>query len=345
VTPGERLAERINDGFRKYLQEHKRSMASPASRASELGHACERYLVLSRTHGHLAAKPSDRLQSIFLDGHRREPQVKRLLSEIGIDLHGAQRSFPPNSYEITGHIDGEWYENSADGTDVIVIEIKGLNGPDFDRIAGSHDRVRTMLDKDYLRKWFTQDQLYMLLRDAVRFPGEKPVEEAVFVLQSKATGELLAVPLKLDLEYLDPILDRAERIRQHVKDGTLPGYATDPSVCRRCPFFGGVCVPETVAVGEGVIVVTDEAMVEAAETVVQLAEVAKKYEAARDVLHACVEALAGKEKPRELIVGDVMVATSLRKIPANQQPKPRAARVDLSMKARRISVDVAEGDA
>jgi len=240
--------QELEDRFRESKANSRRPPTIHTSnRASEMGHPCDRYLVLLRTKGDHRSPVSPQLQAIFDEGIRHERSAVADLEEIGVWLRGSQRDFPPNTYQITGHVDGilplapPWL-----GVDrgPIVVEIKGLNPHDWNRLEQSGDRVDSLRGHRWMRRWYAQGQVYSFLADG---PG------TLFMLKNKATGWPLFVWCPLDLDYVQGLLDRAERINRHVADGGLPDYLKDPSECRRCSFFGGVCTPPMEFGGDGYV--------------------------------------------------------------------------------------------
>lgn len=240
TSPADSLAEAIRSKFRRHLAAKKSVRGETANRASELGHPCLRYLVLLRRDGENRRLPSDELQAIFEEGKRVELQMRSLLAELGYDLEAVQASFPSNTYQITGHIDGTIFWNGR----LILVEIKGLNGSDFERVLREGVDYIKRNPKAWLAKWYVQLQLYLFLAD---------IEEGLWILKNKWSGMIELFTLKRDLDYIEPLLDKAERINRHMQARTLPGFINDPPLCQSCPFFGRACTPplewdESVAV-------------------------------------------------------------------------------------------------
>jgi len=276
------LAEKIREKWSERIRSKIRTDAHPTNRASMLGDVCLRRLVLWRTSGHLAAPPSETLQSIFELGNMVEASVRRTLSEVGIELIESQRGFPANAYGITGHIDGIVEHDGRR----YVAEIKSLNGTDWQRIDTAADIQHAV--KSWLRKWYGQMQVYILLSD---------VPAGVFLLFNKATGELKVVEVEADYDEGQRLLDRAEAVNGHVKAGTLPAFIQDAAECRRCAFFGRACDPP-VEHGEGAVLITDPALIEVLEEWGETADAAERHEAAdkrlKEALRGVEQGLAGE---------------------------------------------------
>lgn len=278
MTPGERFAAKIEGDWLSHMKSIRSPQSvAPTNRASTLGDVCERRLVLYRTKGDQAAQIDPTLQSIFEEGKLHERETKRLLSDLGYDLIGAQQSFPKNDYNITGHIDGVL---SDDGVP-FVAEVKSLN-------PNSWVRIKTIDDIRYsgaswMKKWFDQAQLYCVLSG---------IDRGIFILKNKSTGEIKVIPFELDHEAVESLLDRAVRIENYIKLGELPEPITSPRECSQCPFFQRVCFPQ-VNFGEGMAMIMDEDLIEMAEQRDRHAEGHRLYKEADEVLK---ERLRGVER-------------------------------------------------
>lgn len=274
--PGD-LASVIESRWQERIRAKIRSGAHPTNRASMLGDPCLRRLVLYRTKGEQAEPPSERLQSIFEQGNQVESYVRRVLSECGIELESAQAEFPRNDYQITGHVDGLARWNG----EMLVVEIKSINGPDWERITSEDDLIRA--GKLWLRKWYDQLQVYLLLAD---------LKQAVLVLYNKATGELKALTIGQNLARAEELTTKAELVNLHLAEGSLPDFIQDVAECRRCPFLARACDPP-LDFGPGARVITDETLIELAETRERTGQAAEEYTVADKRLK---EALRGVEQ-------------------------------------------------
>lgn len=277
------LARTIQERYERYLRQRIQVSTATSNRASSLGDPCDRRRVLRRTRGREANPPSLRLQSIFEQGKRGEMNVKRLLSDLGIDLLGSQRDFPPNAYGITGHIDGlaEWQGKT------VVVEIKTV-GIHFDQLH----TVEDVRDHRFTGKWYDQVNLYCLLAD---------LQEYLFVFEGKLAGDLKVIPGQLDHAAVERLLDRAEQDNKHVAAGTLPDFYPIRAECQRCDFYGAVCQPP-LEHGPGVKIITDDDLIEAARTKLSTEAAAAAHDKADKLLK---ERLRGIEMA---VIGDVAVS-------------------------------------
>ena len=268
------LAEEFERRRLARLREKKRISPVHSNRASSLDDPCERRLYLYRTAWDHQAPPSDTLQSIFDEGNLHEGAVVRLMDELGMRLRREQAAGEWKAVQITGHIEGEIEWRGVR----LLAEIKSISGNMFDRAKTAEDLRDARGGASYLRRWFGQVQIYMLLAS---------YEAAVMFIKSKQTGEVRAIPVALDYEYAEGLLQRAERINVAVAAGEPPPFVLDADECRRCSFFGRACDPPTLS-GAGAAVVVDEHLLEAAQTWQETAEAARKHDEADEELRGAL---------------------------------------------------------
>lgn len=325
----EALEERYRD---RLLARRRPSADSATNRASEMGHPCTRYLVLVRTEGHKRAPVSPELQAIFADGEMHEEAVKRDLHEMGLPIYGAQASFPKNSYEISGHIDGDVEKPpSWLGGEGFVIEVKSLNQSDWDKIQRSDDRIAALRGHRWIRKWYCQGQIYCLLKDRAG---------VLFVLKNKATGWPLYVFCPTDLAYLEGVLERAQIVNDHVRDKTLPPFHSDVAECKRCSFFRVACDPPMDFGREGYVETEIETVGMFEDWQKLDADVGKKVRELALLRKRCAEHVRlrlGQEEPGFLFAGSVVAKTKL--VPVKGSDKPRPERVDCRVTLTSVAND------
>ncbi len=292
---------KIAEGVDLYVRSLRRPAASyPSNRASDLGHPCTRYLVLTRTQGEDAEPPSPTLQMLFNEGNLHERDLVRWLADF-CDIHvtGSQTSFPPNSYNITGHVDGllgvVGDGHLLDPDDLMVVEMKSLNGSHYPQINTAADMRNTSVW--FIRKWYVQIQIYMFLSDR---------ELAIVAIKNKWTGERKGIAVDIDYEYVEGLLERVEAINRHVRKNTLPDYTTDRSVCKRCPFFGRVCDPPME--GEGLLVSTDQLAIERIGRAKELSYAGGEFNALMGWIKDWAKSTAPRDEGEHVIaVGDHFV--------------------------------------
>jgi hypothetical protein len=232
------LAVTVQERYRRHLLEDSAPHPWASNRASGLGDACERRIVLWRTRGNEAAPISEGTAGIFEAGKMYEGPVLRMLEGLGIALEGGGVSFPPNAYQITGHLDrlARWLGR------VFPVEFKTTNPHTFEQIREPSDLANHRAP--FVRKWYDQVQVYMLLAD---------VEAALLILWDKLGGRVKALAIPFDASRAEFLTDRAARVNAHVEAGTVPDFCEDRTECARCPFLGRACAPP-VESGPGAVV-------------------------------------------------------------------------------------------
>ncbi len=228
------VAERVRASKEARIQNYP----CHSNRASELGHSCERYLVLSRTRWQEKALGDTTLQFIFGLGNRIEEEAKSELREAGFKVFEPPRACSWPKYQISGHLDckvsegGGWGPPEAQG-EAWPVEIKGLNHPDWQGLNTPEDFFRSR--KPWIRKYPAQLTTYMFLE------GQ---EWGLFYIKSKLTGLPKGIWLKLDYEYAETLLQKAERVNIHVAAGTVPDpIEWEDATCQRCGFLH-ICLPD-----------------------------------------------------------------------------------------------------
>ncbi len=238
---GEQLAAEVEKRFWAKLRSREKPTSRLTNRASSLGDACLRRMVLWRTRGEEAKGIDDTGLAIFNMGHMIEGPVRRLVEELGFEVEQSQLAFPPNDFKVSGHIDGVIRHHRAPVR--FILEIKGLNGATWKQIRTADD-IREHA-KSWVSKYYSQGQIYAALSEILRWGDDEiPIEGVLFVLFNKWTGELRAVAAPLDYQEAEKLLDKSMEIEAHVANKTLPGYIADRGECIGCPFFPHVCKPE-----------------------------------------------------------------------------------------------------
>ena len=202
-----------------------------SNRASELGHPCLKYHVLSRTRWQERTLHDVRLQQIFDLGNDFEEIVIRELAEARIKTIEQQRSFAWPEYQITGHIDAQVMTDDG----IFPMEIKSCSPFVFKSIDTIEDLKRGKYL--YLRKYPVQLNLYMLMTGK---------EKGVFLFKEKTSGQYKEIWMDLDYEMGEETLKRAEAINKHVAEGTIPEpIEYSPETCDDCA-YAHLCLPERI---------------------------------------------------------------------------------------------------
>lgn len=255
-----------------------------ANRASELGHECLRYLVLNRTRWQEKSLHDARLQMIFDMGRMVEDQVQQDLREAGFTIVEQQRPFSWAKYQITGTIDCKVQIDGA----VYPTEIKSAAPHPFESINSIEDMVRHKYH--YMRKYPAQLTLYLVM------DGK---EEGLFLFKNKSTGELKEIWMKLDYDFAESLVQKAEAINKHVADGTLPDpMPYNEDICRGCG-FEHICLPERI--GKEVDISDSTELLELVTRYVTLKPGAKEYDQVNERINKLVE---GNGK---ILIGDYFI--------------------------------------
>ena len=221
------IIERIYEAKAKKI----RTYPCHVVRASEVGHPCERYLVYSITNWQDKSPHDPGLQFVFEGGNAVEEMAIKDFEEAGFKVYRPEpdKAIAESRPTITGHIDIR--VDFGDGKPVTG-EIKGLNKYDFDSLNCLEDFFNS--HKVHIRKYPAQLMTYMYIK------GE---ERGFFYLKSIPGFQPKLIWIDLDLEYMESILQKTERIEKHIKEGTVPGGINDFDICQRCGFWH-ICLPE-----------------------------------------------------------------------------------------------------
>ena len=200
-----------------------------SNRASQLGHPCERYLVYERTRWQDKALHDVGLQFIFGEGKIHEKAVLRDLEDAGLEVIEQQRAFEWKQYAITGHIDGKIQNNG----NIIPFEIKSMSDWAWKSTNTLEDMTKSKAI--YMRQYPAQLNLYLIM-------DEKEV--GLFILKNKQSGLLKQIEVRLDYDYTESLIKKAERINGHLANNSLPDrISLDVGACEWCAYTH-ICLPE-----------------------------------------------------------------------------------------------------
>lgn len=250
------LAEAVDSYFNHKAAARENSVAGSIY-ASELGHPCERYLIYRQTHK-LRRKMSGDLMQLFDLGDEHEERAIRVLRSAlrddpkwdGFDIVEQQARIPDNPENIHGYLDCSLQMPYKGKRIRLPLEIKGLHEAIFNKVNTVDDMKNA--SAVFLRKYPAQLTIYEYYTEQ---------EWGLFVIVNKANGKFKFIPCHLDLEYAEGLLQKAERIRDTVKEykshaGPAAGIETEKqkaclpdrmmwtqTVCGRCPMLN-VCMPD-----------------------------------------------------------------------------------------------------
>ena len=218
----------ISDQVLKEKERRIRNYPHTSNRASEAGHPCERYLVLSRTRWEDKTLHGITTQCIFDGGNMIERMAIRDMQDADLEVIEQQRSFELREYELTGHIDLMVKLNGRS----IPVEIKGLQAWDAEGLRTIDDFFKS--SKPWIKRYPAQLMLYMKMSEA---------QQGIFYIINKGTYVPHDVLIDYDEKYIASTLDKLLRVNTHIKNLTLPDQVEDASNCERCPFLF-VCLPD-----------------------------------------------------------------------------------------------------
>lgn len=259
-----------------YANKERKIKAWPvnSNRASQLGHECIRYHVLSRTRWNEAQVHTAGLQMTFDIGNVLEEVVLQDIREAGFQVVEQQKPFSWPEYQITGHLDAKII---IDG-EAIPVEVKTASPYVYKAINSISDLTNGKYS--YLRKYPAQLTLYCLMGNH---------ERGLFIFKDKSSGAMKEIWMPLDFELGETLLKRAEAINKHLADGTMPEPINDEMWCDGCA-FAHICLPETI--GREVEIDTGELAI-MLDRLEELKPIVKEYEEIDEKVKASVE---GREK-------------------------------------------------
>lgn len=241
---------------------HAKIYEPRSTTASSLGYKCERRSVYARTKPEQKEPTSEELASIFEEGNLHQADVRKELIEIGHEVLEVELPLRDDALEIGARLDGKLAISDEHRAERIPLEIKSCTGPPPETAEKMRDH-----DGIYYR-YYCQMQSYLFL-DSTPF--------GVFIFKDKITGLWFAVVVPLDFEFAEELLKRAERIRDHIKAGTLPDRLEDRSECGSCPFRDSICNPSD-ADADAMLLSKDEKLLEQIKRREEIQETAKEFE-------------------------------------------------------------------
>jgi hypothetical protein len=238
----------------------------PQNRASEAGHPCVRFLVLSRIATHLKALHDVGLQRIFDLGNVIEDAVIRELGETEYKVIEQQRGYEWRKFELSGRIDAKIGFNGS----FLPLEIKSCSPNVFRAILDMAPGAMITSKYPWVRKYPAQLLLYCLMEGS---------EAGIMLFFNKSTGEKCRKLFILDsdmMAYAETILKKLEQVNACVKAGEAPP-AERIADCTDCGFAKTSCFVGQ-DYGPGFEMMMDAADVEAKlERREALATAAKEY--------------------------------------------------------------------
>lgn len=256
---------------------------------SDIGHACERYLVYARVAWDKTAPFGDRIASIMHEGDVHEAAVLDLLRKGGIDIREQQARLFDDYTKLSGRvdavfrIDGAWY----------VADVKSVSPWVYEAVNSEADILESRFY--WVRHWYTQLQAY-LHHDRERNPR---TAQGLIVLKNRENGQVKAVEITYNAEAALELMLKAERVNRAVEAKELPDRISPAlGYCATCR-FRLECLPDTDP-GPGIEVLDDADLVEMLERRADLEGGRREYEA---LDKAVKKSMMG----RNVVAGDWMV--------------------------------------
>ena len=234
----------------------------PNNRASECGHPCIRFLVLSRLYSEKKALHDIGLQRIFDEGNLHERAMLREIEEAGFELVEQQRAFEWRKFQLSGRIDAKIRLNGK----LIPLEIKSCSPNIFPSIKGSTTEEMIHSRHIWIRRYPGQIMTYMLMDNK---------DEGIIIFKNKTTGEKCQKNFKLNYEYVESILKKLEKVNEHVTKNEIPEVEISEE-CNSCGFSKTVCFPDK-DYGPGFVILSDNEKEEMLNRREELKDNTKEY--------------------------------------------------------------------
>ena len=291
------------------------------NRASEAGHPCIRFLVLSRTSNELKLLHDVGLQRIFDEGNLHERALVHEMADARLHVVEQQRAYEWPKFELTGRIDGKL---SVDGSK-IPLEIKSSSPNVFAAIRelAPIDMLKSKFS--WIRKYPAQMLLYMLMEGA---------EYGLMVFKNKTTGEKAQKVFRLEgelLEYAESILKKLEMVNAHIAEGTCPDAALIDD-CKGCAFCKTACFPGA-DYGPGIDIMQDPDLEAKLDRRGELEPAAKEFDALDK------EVKDGFKGRRGAVVGSWIIESKAYETTSYDIPKEIKAQYAVKKPAFRTSIE------
>lgn len=291
--------------------------------ASKIGHPCDRYLVLRRTHGDKSAPPSERLKAIFKRGRVLEqPVAVQQLLRAGWRVWDEQRQFDiveKGKIILSATID--CLGKPPDSTNTYVVDHKIVNPHDWDKIPRGWDGYDYLREstKPWLRAWPAQIESYMYAH-----PGSAEVGLLQLIAADTLIPKFVYVPW--DPEYMQSIIDRATMVNERAEAVLRSGMSELPppidwteNVCGRCELLG-VCLPDQTG-RTPLQLIEDEDFLELVSLDRDLAARKSALEKEYEDVHDRLKRAVGDHK--EIVTGDWWITQKTITVRPKPNPDPK----------------------
>ena len=281
------LAEKLDEETAKRI----RISAHPTNKASEIGWVdhCKRYLVIARTNTQDQEMHDLGLQRIFDEGHSHHWLMKREIEDAGFKFIERERDFPPNDYELSGHIDGQV---RIDGK-FVPIELKSCS-PNVFRTVSTYKTASELLECKHLwiQRYVGQISAYLFLLGK---------DEGIILFKDKSSGRKHQIDVSLNYEYVEHLLDELVDINRMVKKKSPPKPEM-VDACKMCSFAKTMCFVGQ-DYGPGFDLMASELIEEKLKRYYSLYPTKKEYDALDEELKAGF-------RGRSVIIGDFKISST-----------------------------------
>lgn len=289
----------VIEAYRKYkLEQGGGSSGSVASSnwPTTLAHECRAYAYWNRTvPGDQRRDFSPELKMIFSEGNDQARIVKRDLQDAGFTISDQESQMSWPKYQIYGRKDFQiWREGFREK---IHVEVKSASRFTYSAINKVEDLLNDR--KPWLKKWYKQTALYMVLQG---------VEKYWMLLKSKEMGAIKIIEFAMNDQILNTaneMINKAEWVNKLIQIGEVPkteDKISDADYCSECEFYHA-CLPDLAFMGGAVIL--DEAAIGEMEQQLdrraELAPLRKEYEDLDEELKDVIKSMASEGASRIVI--------------------------------------------
>jgi hypothetical protein len=299
----------------------------PNNRASEAGHPCIRFLVLSRISNNLRSLHDIGLQRIFDEGNLHEDALMRDMSAADLRIVEQQRGYEWPELQLTGRIDGKLSVNGS----FVPLEIKSCSANIFPEIKEIEALDMLKSKHSWIRKYPAQILLYMLMEGS---------EFGCMLFKNKGNGEKAQKLFRLEgeaLEYADAVIEKLKTVNAHVALKTVP-EAVLIDDCRGCPFAKTACFPGE-DYGPGIDILKDPELETKLERRAELEPAAKEFDAIdkeiKDGDGKNVKGLRG----RNVVVGHFIIESKPYEMTSYDVPKELRTQYAIKKQAFRMTIE------
>lgn len=226
----EGLAREILEKRRARLQSEIKVWPRSNIYASQIN-SCTRQGVYQLTEWDKAKLHNEVLQARFNKGRQEETNLITELVSLNYEIVEQQvplEKAMTERYRLSGKIDGK----IKYGGRRIPFEVKSMHPMSFSKV----NTIADIKDDSFMVKYYRQMQVYLLGHN----------EPAGLFFLTDCLGHWKIIPVELNYEDAEQILQIVEAINKHVKAGSLPDRIPyDPDICGFCS-FAHICLPDVV---------------------------------------------------------------------------------------------------